>query len=142
MKPAAYSANASLAIQCDQCTQLAEVGRLDQVVVETRLRGSLKMLLLAIPAMGNQQGVLLTRHRTYAASDLVAIHIGQAYIEQHHLRFELFNAEKRVRPVARGPSALLCVEQFKPEVVLLDIGLPDMDGYEVARRIRSMQRSA
>jgi len=43
-----------------------------------------------------------------------------------------------VQTARDGPSALLCVEQFKPEVVLLDIGLPEMDGYEVARRIRAM----
>ena len=36
-----------------------------------------------------------------------------------------------------GKSALECVETFKPDVVLLDIGMPGMDGYEVARRIRS-----
>ena len=36
-----------------------------------------------------------------------------------------------------GPAALLVVEEFKPEVVLLDIGLPGMDGYEVARRLRA-----
>jgi signal transduction histidine kinase len=36
-----------------------------------------------------------------------------------------------------GRDALDCVESFKPEVVLLDIGMPGMDGYEVARRIRS-----
>lgn len=34
-------------------------------------------------------------------------------------------------------AALLAVPDFKPEVVLLDIGLPEMDGYEVARRLRS-----
>lgn len=102
MKGVGQSANAPLAAQRDQGTQLAEVRRFDQVVVETRLRGSLKMLLLAVPAMGNQQGVMLTRHRTYAASDLVAIHVRQADIEQHHLRFELFNAEKRGRTVARS----------------------------------------
>jgi signal transduction histidine kinase/CheY-like chemotaxis protein len=37
-----------------------------------------------------------------------------------------------------GPGALAILEQFQPEVVLLDIGLPGMDGYEVAKRIREM----
>ncbi|HWI19635.1 MAG TPA: response regulator, partial [Vicinamibacterales bacterium] len=36
-----------------------------------------------------------------------------------------------------GRMALECVEGFKPDVVLLDIGMPGMDGYEVARRIRA-----
>ncbi|MCA9144183.1 MAG: PAS domain S-box protein [Planctomycetaceae bacterium] len=35
-----------------------------------------------------------------------------------------------------GPSALTAIEQNNPEIVLLDIGLPGMDGFEVGRRIR------
>ncbi len=35
-----------------------------------------------------------------------------------------------------GPSALAVVPTFRPNVVLLDIGMPGMNGYEVARRIR------
>jgi two-component system CheB/CheR fusion protein len=38
-----------------------------------------------------------------------------------------------------GPSALAAVRSFGPEVVILDLGLPKMDGYEVARRIREEQ---
>jgi len=38
-----------------------------------------------------------------------------------------------------GPSAVASAEAFRPDVVLLDIGLPLMDGYEVARHLRSMQ---
>jgi signal transduction histidine kinase/ActR/RegA family two-component response regulator len=37
-----------------------------------------------------------------------------------------------------GPSALAIAPAFKPEVALLDIGLPVMDGYELARRLRGM----
>jgi CheY-like chemotaxis protein len=36
-----------------------------------------------------------------------------------------------------GPKALDAVASFQPEVVLMDIGLPGMDGYEVARRVRA-----
>ena len=35
-----------------------------------------------------------------------------------------------------GPAALAAMERFAPSAVLLDIGLPGMDGYEVAQRIR------
>jgi CheY-like chemotaxis protein len=37
-----------------------------------------------------------------------------------------------------GLDALAQFEQFAPEVVVLDIGLPGLNGYEVARRIRAM----
>src|SRR5262249_5015696 len=36
-----------------------------------------------------------------------------------------------------GPSALASADQFAPDVVVLDIGLPVMDGFEVARRLRA-----
>ena len=35
-----------------------------------------------------------------------------------------------------GESAVEIAADFSPEVALIDIGLPDMSGYEVARRLR------
>ena len=41
-----------------------------------------------------------------------------------------------------GHTALIRAAQKAPQVVLLDIGLPDMDGYELARRLRKLPQMA
>ena len=53
------------------------------------------------------------------------------------LRIENYEA----RWVQSGSAALALVPTFKPQVVLLDIGLPGMSGYEVARRLRALPES-
>jgi len=44
--------------------------------------------------------------------------------------------------VYTGEEAVQRVPVFKPDVVLLDVGLPDIDGYEVARRLRKAKTTA
>ena len=41
-----------------------------------------------------------------------------------------------------GPSGLETVSSFAPDAILLDLGLPGLDGYEVARRIRAQPDGA
>ncbi|HEX4994805.1 MAG TPA: CHASE3 domain-containing protein [Methylomirabilota bacterium] len=43
-----------------------------------------------------------------------------------------------VRTAHDGPSALAEIERDRPDVVFLDLGLPGMSGYDVARRVRTM----
>ena len=42
-----------------------------------------------------------------------------------------------VRIAHDGPSALITAAEFRPDAVLLDIGLPGLDGYKVARQLRA-----
>ncbi|MEA3184307.1 MAG: hypothetical protein QOJ74_784 [Ilumatobacteraceae bacterium] len=49
----------------------------------------------------------------------------------------LRRANFRVLQADTGERALQLIEQHRPAIVLLDIGLPDIDGFEVCRRIRS-----
>jgi PAS domain S-box-containing protein len=41
-----------------------------------------------------------------------------------------------VRVAHDGPSALEVAVMFRPDLIFLDLGMPGMDGYEVARRVR------
>jgi CheY-like chemotaxis protein len=52
------------------------------------------------------------------------------------LRLVLMNAGYEVQVVNDGSSAIRAAEQDHPDAVVLDIGLPDLDGYEVAHRLR------
>src|SRR6187402_3507950 len=46
-----------------------------------------------------------------------------------------------VRPVSSGRQALQAVEHDPPDLVLLDVSMPDMDGYEVCRRMKAQEQS-
>lgn len=59
---------------------------------------------------------------------------------------EMLNAYFKVQgydvsTVAWGEDAVRLAQQNSPQVILLDIRLPDIDGYEVCRRIRSQRRT-
>jgi two-component system, OmpR family, KDP operon response regulator KdpE len=53
------------------------------------------------------------------------------------LRTSLGNHGYRVVEATTGAEALALAQSHNPELVLLDLGLPDMDGIEVARRLRA-----
>jgi two-component system, chemotaxis family, CheB/CheR fusion protein len=43
-----------------------------------------------------------------------------------------------VRTAQDGPAALAAAQVEPPEMVVLDLGMPGMDGFEVARRLRAL----
>jgi CheY-like chemotaxis protein len=53
------------------------------------------------------------------------------------LRAQLERDGHEVHGAADGPAGLEVAEKVQPDVVLIDVGLPGLNGYEVARRIRA-----
>jgi signal transduction histidine kinase/ActR/RegA family two-component response regulator len=60
----------------------------------------------------------------------------------HTLQLFLQAAGHQVQTANRAGDALDLARAFKPEVCLLDIGLPDFDGNQLARRLRMMPHAA
>ena len=56
------------------------------------------------------------------------------------LRTSLSAQGYRVLEAGTGQGAIESLARDAPEVVLLDLGLPDMDGLEVIRRVRARAR--
>jgi two-component system, OmpR family, KDP operon response regulator KdpE len=55
---------------------------------------------------------------------------------QRFLKHALSSAEFSVHIVGSGKDALSAALAIRPDVIILDLGLPDMDGLEVLRRLR------
>ena len=73
---------------------------------------------------------MATAHRILVVDDNVDAAISLAML------LELEGHETRVAHT--GAEALAAMAEFSPNYVFLDIGLPDLSGYEVARRMRAM----
>jgi CheY-like chemotaxis protein len=88
------------------------------------------------------EGAMATIEREPLTADRTLEGMRVAVIDDNHDAADvlgmLVEEEGRIARIAYdGASGLLAVQEFKPEVVLLDIGLPDMDGYEACRRLRA-----
>jgi len=55
----------------------------------------------------------------------------------HSLRYSLRQAGYEVATAATGEEALTLASRERPDVVLLDVMLPGLDGFEVCRRLRA-----
>jgi len=57
------------------------------------------------------------------------------------LRFLLERAGHEVHEAVDGPSGVTAILTLRPDIALVDVGLPGLDGYEVARRVRAEEGS-
>ena len=69
------------------------------------------------------------------------------YVEDHPDNMALVKRALEARGydflwAANGHKGLEMAETHQPDVILLDINLPDIDGYEVARRLRNSGKSS
>jgi CheY-like chemotaxis protein/anti-sigma regulatory factor (Ser/Thr protein kinase) len=93
------------------------------VALPGALEGATPIEILPAPARANHGRVLVVDDNLDAAATLAEA----VRLDGHE-----------VRVAHDGPSALREAREFSPEVVLLDIGLPGMDGYEVVQRLREL----
>ena len=59
-----------------------------------------------------------------------------------HILGDTLAADYQLRIATSGPQALQIAEQCRPDLILLDIMMPGMDGFEVLRRLRSSETLA
>ncbi len=67
---------------------------------------------------------------------ILIVEDSELVVESVTLAFQLQWAEVEIVSSAEGGKAIDLVEGERPDLVLLDVGLPDMDGYTVLEAIR------
>lgn len=107
---------------------------------EGRGRGSefviaLPLSLTAVPAVQPPKSDVIVATHGEASSPRVLI-VDDNEDASEMLSQALTECGYLVRTAPDGPSALLAADEFRPQIGLLDIGLPVMDGYELCRRLR------
>ncbi len=94
-----------------------------------------RLPLIAMPAPEEKEGPMETSGRPSGARrKVLVVDDNRDSAETVAKLLEIMGHQ--VRTARDGFEALDATKQFAPEVVLLDIGLPGLDGYELARQLR------
>lgn len=83
------------------------------------------------------------RRQEKAASTMSSVQLRVMVVDDNHdiaksMEMLLRMLGHEVEVAHDGVTALMRAPRFQPDVVLLDIGLPDMNGYEIARALRAI----
>lgn len=107
------------------------------VRAESKGRGSGSTFIVRLPLGSADVNRTVANERIREAARARRVLIVDDNRDAADLLSELFALHgHEVRTAHDGPEALAAIETFEPELALLDIGLPVIDGYELARRIR------
>jgi len=93
------------------------------------------------PPLANQPDPIQSSERWEASFPRRILLIEDNEMAVHSMRLYLTNLGHTVEVARSGAEGLAVARTFSPEVVLCDIGLPEIDGYEVVRTLRK-ERSA
>lgn len=103
-------------------------------------RGSEFTMRLPLAAGNASFPAALEHHVPQAGLRVLVVDDNDDAAETMRMALALYGCEIRVAHTAA--AALELVATFQPQLALLDIGLPDMNGYELARRLRLMDEGA
>jgi hypothetical protein len=110
--------------------QSAGPGKGSEFVVRLPLGGA--------PAVPSASDGAATRAVAVVPRRILVVDDNRDQAESLAMLLRVMGHEARV--AVDGPGALVAAAEFGPEVLLVDIGLPGMNGYEVARRVREQPR--
>jgi signal transduction histidine kinase/ActR/RegA family two-component response regulator len=96
-----------------------------------------RVILPAAPAEAAQRGAAVPAAPRARAGPVLRVLVVDDNVDSAQLLADLLVHDGHDVVIAHdGPSALGALDRFEPQVAILDIGLPVMDGYELATRIR------
>ena len=115
-----------------------------KVVAQSGGPGTGSLLTVRLPVMAKvqesrRQGAVPQRLAVASHSRILVVDDNHDAADSLGALLELLGGEVAI--AHDGPSALAVIETHRPDIVFLDIGMPQMDGYEVARRIRQLPQS-
>ena len=98
----------------------------------------LPLMTMSVPDRAISQSTVIMTYSSAAAVEKRIVVVDDSKMQAASLALLLTQVGYNVRVAHDGPSALKLIAEFLPRVALLDLGLPGMSGYDLARQIRAI----